>query len=121
MAMEFAIDSVASVMVEGITGPSGADRMYITSGEGRTWMQTQSVNYVGLIEPVLQPGQFRRAIASVSLMSTDTQAMSAALFGVSEVDADWDDESGKVELRFTAGGGFRLSFQVMVFAVAPSP
>ena len=119
--MEFKLESVQSVVVEGITGPNGADRMYVTTGVGLTWMQNQPVLHAGMVDPVLQPGQFRRAIATVSLMSPpDTGGIANLLAGISEVDADWDDESGKVELRFIATGGFRFAFQVMTFAAAPS-
>jgi len=123
MANAYQMVSTQSVLVEGISGPGGADRMYITAGVLQTWSTGSStpVLYAGLIAPTLEPGQFRRAIVSASLMSTGDLSTGTSTSTVSEVEADWDDESGQVELRFTmVGDAGLIAFQVMTFAGAPS-
>jgi hypothetical protein len=122
MANNFQPVSVQSVVVEGITGPNGADRMHVTAGTIQVWggQGTGQTPWTGLLEPQLEPGQFRRAIATVSMMSTALSATNTAA-RVLDVEADWDDESGKVELRFSTQGEVSiLAFQVMTFAAPPS-
>jgi hypothetical protein len=116
MANAFQLVTTQSVLVEGISGPGGADRMYITAGVLQTWGPGA---FAGLIDPILEPGQFRRAIASASLMSTGKEY--GVVYTLSEVDADWDDESGKVELRFSLDGeAIQIAFQLITFASSPS-
>jgi hypothetical protein len=104
-----------SVSVEGLVGPSGADRMYVTVGVARVVASPDPVTYSALIEPRLEPGQFRRAIATASL------AAAGGALAISDVQADWDDESEMVELRFTATGNAQaIAFQVLTFAAAPA-
>ena len=136
----FTIESQQTVLVEGLTGPAGATQMYITTGFAQlsaAYQPNAAQEFSGLIEPTLTAGQFRRAIASASpatlavwqmgMPAAGTSQNVSARWAVNAVDADWDDESGKIELTFeTQTGGDpalytvveRLSFQVLVF-VAP--
>jgi hypothetical protein len=148
MAQAFQTEAVSTVLVEGITGPGGSDRMYITTGIALLPDPTSSTvsvdtglpvaghaeAYAGLIEPQLEPGQFRRAAATVAIsglaLYLDMQiSMYTPLipeWQVRDADADWDDESGRIELRFgivESRANFvtylrRVSFQVIVFAAA---
>jgi hypothetical protein len=133
----FVIESQQTVLVDGITGPSGATQMYITTGfailQGGGGPNV-TAEYSGLIEPTLTVGQFKRAIAQASPAAFAVWQMGmpaagasqnvSARWSVNSVDADWDDETGKIELTFeTQTGGDpalytvveRLSFQVLVF------
>ena len=132
----FAVENQQSVVVEGLTGPDGANRMFITSGHAVDLTSTDpgpTQEFAGLIEPVLNPGQFRRAIAMASPVdiaveqepatAANPAPLVSARLSIDSVEADWDDETGKVQLRFstTGVGGslFRVAFQVITFAQGP--
>jgi hypothetical protein len=133
------VGKVQTVVIDGIGGPSGADRLYITNGIA--WPSGPSVRepttYGLLMEPTLEPGKFRRAIAQAAWsnvsfrVSANTnpegqvvEVLGEALYDITAVDADWDDETHQIELRVTMRHpGFiydhpKLSFQVMTFCVA---
>ena len=133
------IESQQTVLVDGLTGPDGATQMYITTGfvQLSGGQQNVTLQFSGLIEPTLTAGQFRRAIVSAAPATLAVWQMGmpvpgasqnvSARWSVSSADADWDDESGKIELQFetqTSGDPAlytmveRLSFQVLIF-VAP--
>ena len=116
MAVVPKIVELQSVAVEGISGPNGADRMYITTGVARFTAPGPAGDvYATLLEPTLEPGQFRRAIATASAEAA------GGPFTIADVQADWDDESGMVELRFTAQYDVTaIAFNVLTFAAAPS-
>ena len=114
MAIQPSVESLQTMEV-GVSGPDGANRMYITTGLVVTGLgqfsqtgatSTKKENYAVLIEPTLTTGQFRRAIASASLAQVSFTDFNpgendGVRWEVEEVDADYDDESGQVELRFT--------------------
>jgi len=134
----FQVDSQQTVLVEGLTGPNGADRLFITTGFAQLMGGGPSgapQAFSGLIEPTLTAGQFRRAIATAAPATLSVNQMTIppigatqrvyARWAVNAVEADWDDESGKIELRFETTTNAdtalsaqveRLAFQVMVFA-----
>ena len=95
----------------GISGPDGANRMYITTGLARTPFyananQTTKENFKLRVDPPLTASQFRRAIATAAIADMrfydyDPANADGIRWAVEEVDADFDDENGKVELRFT--------------------
>jgi hypothetical protein len=75
------------------------------------------------VGPTLQTGQFVRAIATGSLASIANQGLANnAQWAVDQVDADFDDESGRVvvtaNLVVADTGGFlqRMGFQVNILA-----
>ena len=95
--------------------------------------------YLVLIGPILKNREFVRAIATASLAETyfDTPggapAQPVALgasWRILGVDADWDDESGRVELRIetevrSKGGGqtasvSSIAFHVTILAAIPA-
>ena len=128
----FTIESQQTVLVEGLTGPNGATQMYITTGfiQLQGGGQNVTLEFSGLIEPTLTAGQFRRAIvtaspATLAVWQTGMSQNVGARWSVNSADADWDDETGKIQLQFetqTSGDQMlytvveRLSFQVMIFA-----
>lgn len=133
----FTIESQQTVLIDGLTGPDGATQMYITTGfiQLQGGQQNATLEFSGLIEPTLTAGQFRRAIVTASPATLAVWQMGmppvgaaqnvSARWSVNSADADWDDETGKIELQFetqTSGDQMlytvveRLSFQVMVFA-----
>lgn len=133
----FTIESQQTVLVEGLTGPDGATQMYITTGfiQLQGGQQNVTLEFSGLIEPTLTAGQFRRAIVTAAPATLAVWQMGmppvgatqnvSARWSVNSADADWDDETGKIQLQFetqTSGDPMlytvveRLSFQVMVFA-----
>lgn len=96
----------------GVTGPEDANRMFITTGmikpnfvirnfTGITKGDTET--YTALIDPPLGGGQFRRSIAIAAFKTTHGSFTSGSNVGwsIREVEADFDDESAKVELRVT--------------------
>ncbi|MBA3725819.1 MAG: hypothetical protein H0W86_05055 [Armatimonadetes bacterium] len=98
------------VMEVVVAGPGNANRLFITTGvadgaigafsSGGTANQQET--FVALIDPVLTPGQFVKATAMISLLDVSEQA---SAFGfsrhrVDSIDADWDDQSGKIKVSF---------------------
>jgi hypothetical protein len=135
----FTIESQQTVLVEGLTGPDGATQVYVTTGfvQLSGGQQNATLEFAGLIEPTLTAGQFRRAIVTAAPATLAVWQMGmppvgasqnvSARWSVNSADADWDDETGKIQLQFetqTSGDPMlytqveRLSFQVMIF-VAP--
>ena len=98
-------------MEVGVSGPDGVNRMFITTGLARTNLnassnQLRKENYAIHVEPPLTASQFRRAIATAAVSDSRFFDFNAAQqdgmqWRVDEVDADFDDEEGKVELRFS--------------------
>ena len=99
-----------------VSGPDGANRLFITTGIANGNLSvsdntasgtgiTQRQTFTALLEPALTAGQFRRAIATASLANVsytdnDPAQRDSAQWRIEEAEADFDDESGKVELRF---------------------
>jgi hypothetical protein len=91
-----------------VTGPDGANRLFTCTGIAnvqmsltRTQEQTTET-WTFLVGPALPRPQFYRAIgtASVSLQTVDIQGAPAGFtVHVVSVEADWDDESERVEVR----------------------
>jgi hypothetical protein len=122
-----------------VAGPDGATRLFTVTGQLSVGLgvfsqgpsQTQQKEtFTVLIGPVLTRQQFFRAIGTASLSITSLNLQSAppssVSWSIAGIDADWDDESGQVELRVevnvsvsglnnsAAIGG--LSFQVTILA-----
>jgi len=117
--------------------PAGATRVFMTTGIAQFQLAVQSPgqNFASqstgvklLVEPVIAPGQFRRATAVVALASLQQQdgntpgQSSANLWQIDDVAASLDDESGKVELRFDVtvnafGTGTSTSLAAVTFQV----
>jgi hypothetical protein len=90
-----------------VAGPDGANRLYTVTGAAGVGInvsggQQQTQTWTFLVGPTFARGQFYRAIAtaSVSSQSAILQTTSGNFaIVVSSVEADWDDESGRVEVR----------------------
>jgi len=91
-----------------VTGPDGANRLFTCTGIANVQMsltrtQEQATEtWTFLVGPTLTRTQFYRAIgmASVSLQTVDIQGAPAGFtVHVVSVEADWDDESERVEVR----------------------
>jgi hypothetical protein len=97
-----------------VAGPEDADRLFVIEGQfdGGIFAGSQGAGVVQqketfsvLVGPVLTRKQFFGAIATASLAKTSFSINATpANFGwqILNVDADWDDESGQVELRIEA-------------------
>jgi len=91
-----------------VAGPDGANRLIIITGHiiinltAFTPVTVRNEAFSALIGPGLTRQQFIRAIAiaSVSTVSLSLGSLSTYGWAISGVDADRDDESGQVELRF---------------------
>ncbi len=121
-----------------VAGPDGADRLFVVTAQfdggvsafsqgNNTGQQTQT--FTVLVGPALTRQQFVRAIGLASLAKTNFSLQTApgnVNWQVVAVDADWDDESGQVEVRIevfvTVSGNNNsvningLSFQVTILA-----
>jgi hypothetical protein len=112
-----------------VSGPGNANRLFIidgtaaftlTPGPGQNSVSDTLSFTVG---PTLQTGQFIRAIATGSLASIANEGLANnAQWAVDQVDADFDDESGRVvvtaNLVVADTDGFlqRMGFQVNILA-----
>jgi hypothetical protein len=109
-----------------VSGPAPANRLYTCIGKAVLNMQAQAnvqpvpETWTVLVGPALPvPGQFIRAIASVSVLayqvsSAGGQAVSGTAattissshsLDIQSVEADWDDESRQTELRIEVAIG----------------
>jgi hypothetical protein len=100
-----------------VAGRDEANRLFIIDGQFDTQMLAESGSsatvsqkeiFTVLVGPVFTRRQFLQANAMASLTKTSFNASgtstspSAATWQILGVDADWDDESGQVELRIEA-------------------
>jgi hypothetical protein len=106
-----------------VTGPNGANRLYICTGQAWTviWQPENRdaiQTFTFLIGPELPRPQFVRAtgtasVAAYALYDSDPAANGWHSLAFESVEADWDDESRKtemrVEVRVQTGPGTHLS------------
>lgn len=74
----------------------------VNSGGG--W-STNSGSFKALLDPVLTPGQFRKATAMAALAGrscTPGGANTVLQWTIDDAKATWDDESGKIQLTVNA-------------------
>jgi hypothetical protein len=95
-----------------VAGPGGATRLLVVSGLAACHLTvsvpspgggaaTQQGTFAAHVGPAMTVAQFRRAIATVSLASlTALGSLTAHSWSITAVDADFDDDAGKVELEF---------------------
>jgi hypothetical protein len=120
--MPVATTSGEQVVEAVVAGPDGANRLYTITGAATVGVnvsagQTQTQTWTFLVGPTFTRGQFYRAIgtASVSSQSAILQTTSGNfVLAISSVEADLDDESGRVEVRVevylsSSTGGPQLS------------
>jgi len=122
-----------------VSGPDGANRLFSVTGQcavggllsvfSSGTFATNTQTFTVLLGPVFTRQQFFRAICTASIAQTNQHIQIAPgdfRFEVLSSDADWDDESGQVELRIetslTASGSGNsaainsLSFHVTILA-----
>jgi hypothetical protein len=105
-----------------VAGPDGANRLYTVTGAATVGInvsanQQQTQTWTFLVGPTFTRGQFYRAIATASVSSQSAVLQTTSgnfTLAVSSVEADWDDESGRVEVRVevylgSSPGGPQLS------------
>jgi len=111
-----------------VAGPDGANRLFIITGQfdaqftafanaqfGQQINETFSV----LIGPVLTRQGFFRAVSTAAIAKTTIGFQVAPgnfICGISDIDADWDDESGQVEVKieaFVNAGGANNTMSIM--------
>jgi len=105
---------------------SGGDNT--ASGNGVSFKET----FTALIDPQLESGQFKRALATASFadigyFDNDPTQRDGTQWRIDDVQADFDDESGQVELRVSleiiprgiGSSAFvrSISFQVTTIAI----
>jgi hypothetical protein len=105
----------SQTMEVGINGPDKANRMYIATGKlDINWAgyDTHASGYgtimretfTALIDPQLEKEQFHRSVAMASLATfsyndQDSTQNDGVQWAIEEAQVDFDDESGKVQLR----------------------
>jgi hypothetical protein len=94
-----------------VAGPDDANHLFIIDGQfdASLAIGSQGSNFAtaketfsALIGPKLANRQFVRAIGTASIVKTQIGNIAPGGFAnwsIIDVDADWDDESGQVELR----------------------
>jgi hypothetical protein len=127
-----------------VAGPEDANRLFIINGQfdynlnvggwASGWGTPVKETFSMWVGPMLTRKQFVRAIATASLakiviLGPNTGAAGAQWY-IMDVDADWDDESERVELRieaqvYASGSGgtaniLGFSFQVNILAALPA-
>jgi hypothetical protein len=97
-----------------VAGPDDANHLFIIDGQfdASLAIASQGTNFTTaketfsvLIGPKLANRQFVRAIGTASIVKTQIGNIApggSASWNIIDVDADWDDESGQVELRIEA-------------------
>jgi hypothetical protein len=125
-----------------VAGPDDANHLFVIDGQFDTSLGvvSQSNNFVTeketfsvLVGPKLANRQFVRAIATASVVKTavaNIKQGASATWNIEDVDADWDDESGQVELRIEAKVGCSgsnatasingFAFHVTILAAVPA-
>jgi hypothetical protein len=105
----------------------------VAIGSQGTNFATAKETFSVLIGPKLANRQFVRAIGTASIVKTQIANVAPgglAAWNIVDVDADWDDESGQVELRIEAqvncSGSNQLAsinafaFHVTILAALPA-
>jgi hypothetical protein len=121
-----------------VSGPGPANRMFVVSGIGAVQLVAgatagqvaeEQETFTLLVGPTLTSGQFVKALATASpsalvVYPYATDPGASGQWRVTNVDADFDDESGRTELRIEAavrvrGAGVELpgiAFQATILA-----
>ncbi len=94
-----------------VSGPAGANRLIICAGQAAAAATASNGTnmtrtYTFLVGPVLKQGQFVRAVGTAAIASVTMSQQSSSTGGgawnlsctVVDIDADWDDESGQVQV-----------------------
>jgi hypothetical protein len=104
-----------------VAGPDGANRLFTITGVAFAFIsvnpnQQKIETWTFLVGPAFTRGQLYRAIGAASVSSQFVHLQTAPgnfQIEIPSVEADWDDESGRVEMRvevaLSAGPGVTMS------------
>jgi hypothetical protein len=119
----------AQVVEIWVTGPEGANRLFLCSGLANVqwtgWQsgQQQRDSFTFLVGPVFARQEVVRATcaAGITGFNITGNAFSQGYATILNSDADWDDESGKVQVKIDVEGygpyGIRgFDYNVMILA-----
>jgi hypothetical protein len=127
--MPVANTSGEQVLEAVVAGPDGANRLFTISGAANVFIsvsagQSKTETWTFLVGPAFSRGQLYRAIATASVSSQFVNVQTAPgnfQIQINSVEADWDDESGRVEVRvevfFTAGSGVNANINQLRYWV----
>jgi len=90
-----------------VAGPDEANRLFTITGAANVGIfvpggQQKTETWTFLVGPAFTRGQLYRAIAAASVSSQNVNIQTAPggfQLQINSVEADWDDESGRVEVR----------------------
>ena len=109
MPIAASISSEQNLQV-GVSGPGDIASMYLVSGIANGVLNAfapsggfnqQQATFSTHVGPVLTAAQFRKAIASAAITSLSSSGGdSFNSWAVTEVDADFDDDAGRINLTF---------------------
>jgi len=113
-----------------VSGPGAANRLITCTGHALIPMnvgldQSARETWTFLVGPSFSPSQFHRATATAAVAGFGVQVQDPTVPGWHNVtfwsvEADWDDESGRTEMRveaeISAGPGTRMSFGRVAFS-----
>ncbi len=115
-----------------VSGPGGASRLLTCTGRASTpglfvsQNQGEAQRWTFLVGPPLQQSQFHRATASVAVAAYQLFVVDPTATGMSHsvetisVEADWDDESGRTEIRaeiaLNAGAGTNYYLNILSYS-----
>ena len=116
-----------------VAGPDGANRLFTVAGQFNASVNAfsqgpftqQAQTFTVLVGPVFTRQQFFRALCTASMALTTAHVQVAPTDFAWQIvgsDADWDDESGQVELRIevvvgTSGNGNSVAISGLAFQV----
>ena len=105
-----------------IAGPDEANRLFTITGAANVGIfsgggQQKTETWTFLVGPAFTRGQFYRAIATASVSFQAVSAQTAPVsfqVQINSVEADWDDESGRVEVRVEVSLSANASINVNI-------
>jgi hypothetical protein len=112
-----------------IAGPDEANRLFTITGAASVQIflpggQPKTETWTFLVGPAFTRGQLYRAIATASVSFQNLNVQTAPFsfqVAINSVEADWDDESGRVEVRvevfLTANAGVSMSISQLRYWV----
>ena len=105
-------DAIGEQVIEAVVaGPDGANRLFTVTGAANlciqaTRQQRSTETWTFLVGPTLTRLQFHRAIATASVASQTVSVQTTPrefTVNIHSVEADWDDENQKVNMRVEIG------------------
>ena len=108
-----------------VRGPDGANRLFTCVGEAASDFylpsgHNRTETWTFLVGPTFAVKKFHRAVGTGSISRLSVNAQQAPMFygvGVENVDSDWDDESGQVNVRIELWGSAGNSVTMHVYRV----